>query len=86
MSTSIRKILPPGALPTTALPNPLYTPENPPDGKKPACDCARVFKVSMGKNRVSTAVPANPPAINADEKAVGVDIVVMRSVFDSRIN
>lgn len=53
---------PPGALPTTTLPMPLYTPLKPPARMNPWEDCKRVLTVSMGKKSRSTAVPASPPA------------------------
>lgn len=54
--------LPPGALPTTTLPTPRYTPLNPPAWTKPCEDWRRVLRVSIGKNNKSTDVPAAPPA------------------------
>jgi len=58
----IRRDLPPGALPTTTLPIPLYIPLSPPARANPCADWRRVLMVSMGKKRRSTAVPAAPPA------------------------
>lgn len=58
----------PGAEPTTAEPIPLYMPEKPPEGKKPAEDWRRVFRVSRGKRERSTVVPARAPARRADWK------------------
>lgn len=65
------RYIPPGAEPTTALPSPLYTPLNPPAAKKPCRDCARVLRVSIGKKRVSTLVPASPPETRATVNEVG---------------
>lgn len=58
----VREETPPGALPTTTLPTPLYTPVRPPARLNPCEDWRRVFKVSMGKKSKSTEVPAAAPA------------------------
>ena len=47
-SANVEEISPPGALPITTLPTPLYIPRNPPELKKPCADCSRVFTVSNG--------------------------------------
>lgn len=48
VTKGICKIVPPGALPMTTLPIPLYIPLRPPALKKPCADCKRVFIVSNG--------------------------------------
>ena len=57
-----------GADPTNADPRPLYNPLKPPLLKKPPDACSLVFKVSMGKNVKSVAVPAHPPLTSDTKK------------------